>query len=65
LVHGPQHFVQVSNWEKPFLQQLRDKYKERKATQKGIKLITCIQEDVYNNKNNWDTKLLKILKQFN
>jgi len=63
-LYGCQHFVQVWNWKPPLLQQLRDKYKEKKAKQKGIKLITCIQEDVYNNKNNWDTKLLKILKQF-
>ena len=61
-LHGCQHFKKVWNWKGPFLQQIRDKYKERKATQKGIKVITCIQEDVWKNKNNWDKKLLKILK---
>ena len=59
---GRQHFEQVSNWESPLLQQIRDKYKEFKARKHGIALIRCFQKDVYYNRNNWDQNLIKDIR---
>jgi hypothetical protein len=54
---GEQHYKQVMKWKSPFLQQIRDKYKEFKARQYNINIYRCIQVDVYHNKNNWKQKL--------
>lgn len=61
---GRQHYEQVSNWNNPFLIQIRDKYKEFKASKNNIPLIRCFQEDVYSDKNKWKTKLKKQLKRY-
>ena len=59
---GSQHFIQVSNWKAPFLQQIRDKYKEFKAKKKKIPLTRLLQEDVYYDRNDWLEKLEIIMK---
>jgi hypothetical protein len=59
---GPQHFIQVFNWKGPFLQQIRDKYKEFKAKKKKIPLTRLLQEDVYYDRNDWLEKLEIIMK---
>ena len=56
---GRQHFEQVSNWKSPFHNQIRDAYKERKARQHKIHVIRILQEDVWEDKNNWEKKLTK------
>ena len=59
-----QHFKQVSNWNTPLHNQIRDKYKEFKAKQKGIKIVRCIQEDVLIERNNWKNKLLNKFNKY-
>ena len=61
---GEQHFKQVSNWKSPLHNQIRDKYKEIKAKQNGLKIIRCIQEDVFMERNNWNEKLMKKLLKY-
>ncbi len=56
---GRQHFKQVSNWQTPEETQIRDIYKMQTAMENGYSVIRLLQEDVYRNKNNWDTELLK------
>jgi very-short-patch-repair endonuclease len=62
---GRQHFKQVSNWKDPESTQFRDIYKMNKAIEKGYTVIRLLQEDVYNDKNNWKKKLLKHLRFHN
>ena len=61
---GAQHFVQVSNWKTPLHNQIRDKYKEKKAKQKKLKIVRCMQEDVLMERNNWEEKLMKKLNKY-
>ena len=61
---GAQHFIQISNWKTPLHNQIRDKYKEFKAKKHGIKIIRCIQEDVFMERNNWDNKLKNKLNKY-
>ena len=62
---GGQHYKAVPSWgTTPLMQQIRDKYKERKAKEKNIPLIRCIQEDVWMEKNDWQIKLENLLQQY-
>ena len=54
---GPQHYEQVRDWKTPLEQQIRDKYKEFKAREKGLDIIRCYQEDVLMDRNEWDDNL--------
>lgn len=56
---GPQHFIQISNWQSPDIIQKRDIYKEECAIKNGYKIIRILQEDIYYNRINWK----KILQQ--
>ena len=58
---GRQHFEQVSNWETPLHNQIRDKYKEIKARQHKLKVIRILQEDVWYDRNDWEAILTKKL----
>lgn len=55
---GRQHFIQVGNWKCPKETQKNDKYKMKYANENGYSVIRLLQEDVWNDKNNWDTLLL-------
>ena len=59
---GRQHYEQVRDWKTPLEQQIRDKYKEFKAREKGLDIIRCYQEDVFMERNEWDIKLESLLK---
>ena len=61
---GRQHFEQVSNWEGPLHNQMRDAYKERKARQHKLKVIRILQEYVYYDRNDWEETLTHKLKSF-
>ena len=52
-IDGPQHFRQVSNWNGPLYNQIRDEIKERLARSQGIRVLRLIQEDIFNDKNDW------------
>lgn len=55
---GPQHFKDSERFgTKAIFVQLRDKYKEMMARKNGLKVIRCKQEDVWNDKNDWEGKL--------
>ena len=61
---GAQHFVQVSNWEDPISRQKTDIYKTKCANKKGYSVIRLLQEDVWNDKNNWQENLLNSIKKY-
>ena len=61
---GRQHFEQVVNWQSPFCQQVRDKYKEIRAKQNSIPVIRILQKDVWLDKNNWKKKLEDQIKTY-
>ena len=54
---GKQHFEQVSNWQSPEETVKKDIYKMEQAFSQGYTVIRLLQEDVFNNRNNWDKKL--------
>lgn len=54
---GIQHFQQVYNWQAPEIIECTDKIKMEKAIKNGIRIIRIFQEDVYNDKDDWQKKL--------
>lgn len=50
---GRQHFEQVSNYSNPKDQFENDKYKEKCANDNGYSIIRLLQEDVWNDDNEW------------
>lgn len=54
---GMQHFKQVSNWNSCEIIQNRDIYKIECSVKNGYKILHILQEDVYYNRNNWESKL--------
>lgn len=60
-VDGRQHFEQVLNWESYEVIKDRDRYKNDCAIKNGKHVIRIYQEDIYNNKNNWNNKLLETI----
>jgi len=60
---GAQHFKQVRNWKSPEEQQSRDLYKMKKSNENGYTVIRLLQEDVWNDTNNWQEELTKMLNK--
>jgi len=60
---GPQHFVQVSNWQSPDEAFQRDFYKQQCANKNGFSIIRLLQEDVWEDKINWKEKLTEALSK--
>jgi len=54
---GRQHFKQVRNWTGPQEQFKKDKYKEKCANDNNYSTIRLLQEDVWNDSNDWFIKL--------
>ncbi len=62
---GEHHFKTVKRFRTTSEEnQIRDVYKMKKANTNGYTVIRVIQMDVYFNKNNWDTKLKDVIKQY-
>lgn len=62
---GDQHFRQVRTWN-PFEQtQKVDVKKMKLANQHNYSVIRIYQEDVWQDKNNWQKKLQKVIKKYN
>jgi very-short-patch-repair endonuclease len=59
---GGQHFLQVMNWKSPDIQRKNDIYKMSKALENGISIIRLLQDDVWNDKNDWNNKLKNAIK---
>lgn len=62
---GPQHFVQIWNWRDPLSEQKNDKYKMKCANDKGYSVIRLLQDDIWNDKNNWKDNLKNSIKKYN
>ena len=58
---GPQHTRQVHNWSSPEQTQKSDRFKIIQALKNGRSLIRISQEDVWNDRNDWKTKLLSAI----
>ena len=56
---GPQHFKQVGKWKDPKITLENDIYKMTSALENQISMIRILQDDIYYNKNNWDSFLIK------
>lgn len=63
-VIGPQHFTQISNWKSPEETQKIDKFKMECALENGYSLIRIKQDDVWNNKIDWKSILIKNIKKY-
>jgi hypothetical protein len=63
-VDGRQHFEQVANWNSPEHNFNNDEYKMKKALEKGYTIIRILQEDIFNDKNNWEENTKNAIKQY-
>ena len=54
---GRGHFMQVSNWTSPEENKINDDLKNKMALENGINMIRICQEDVWFNRDNWDSNL--------
>jgi very-short-patch-repair endonuclease len=59
---GRQHFEQVSNWESPDITIENDELKNKIAIENGFHVIRICQQIVYNDAENWESKLLDAIK---
>ena len=62
---GPQHFIQISNWETPDTQFTNDLEKTMIALDNGYSVIRIIQEDVLNDTYDWYNELYTIIQNTN
>ena len=60
---GPQHFIQIMNWDSPDKQQENDKFKEECANNNGYSVIRLLQEDVMNDTYDWVKELCDAIEE--
>lgn len=63
-VDGPQHFVDIPNWELSSINQKVDIFKMIKANKNNLSVIRILQEDIWNDRNNWDTQLIQYIHPY-
>jgi very-short-patch-repair endonuclease len=63
-VDGHQHIKNVSNWSCYRKRQADDIYKMTKAIENGYSIIRVLQPDIYYDKNEWNTKITKLIKLY-
>jgi very-short-patch-repair endonuclease len=56
-IDGPQHFIQVRNWQSPEITKKNDLYKMNCANENGFCMIRILQTDVYRDKYDWVTEI--------
>jgi very-short-patch-repair endonuclease len=61
---GLQHFKQVGNWKSPEDALKNDINKINLSIQLNLSIIRILQEDVYYDRNDWDTKLLNCIQRY-
>lgn len=61
---GAQHFKQVSNWQSPENTQKYDIYKMKHAIKNNYTIIRLLQDDVWNDKNDWKQALVSHIKLY-
>lgn len=64
-IDGEQHFSQVSVWNSPENTFEYDQYKMQKALEKGYTIIRLLQNDIWNNKNNWQKTFHRHFHSYN
>jgi very-short-patch-repair endonuclease/DNA-directed RNA polymerase subunit RPC12/RpoP len=63
---GPQHFIQVSNWDTPEKTQERDDFKNRLAVYNGYSVIRLLQKEVsIEKRTKWMGMLHSIINELN
>ena len=62
-IDGRQHYEQVSNWQTPLYNQIRDCIKERLAGNQEINLIRLNQEAIWEDKRNWQQILHSFIQK--
>jgi very-short-patch-repair endonuclease len=61
---GDQHFSQVSYWKDYQLTQSIDFHKMKCCLEQGYTMIRILQDDVYYDKRDWETDLLKYIQAY-
>ena len=61
---GGQHFKQISVWKSPIEQQKTDTFKMNCANENGYTVIRILQEDVWDDRNNWQLNLNKTIHKY-
>ena len=61
---GRQHFIDVSNWVSCEKNLSNDIEKIKLSLENNMSIIHISQEDVYHDRNNWNEKLLSIIKKY-
>ncbi|BAU80244.1 restriction endonuclease [Tokyovirus A1] len=61
---GRQHYEQVSNWQSPEFIQKSDRFKEEQAINNGYSVLRILQEDVWDDKIDWKSLLLKHIRDY-
>lgn len=62
-IDGLQHFKQIWCWKSPEEQNILDRYKNDCAIKNNKHIIRIFQEDIYYNRNNWDKKLIDVIRE--
>lgn len=57
---GPQHFRQIANWTPPEETRERDQLKERLAKENGYVIVRILQEDVWEDINEWKENIASL-----
>jgi very-short-patch-repair endonuclease len=60
---GPQHFVQIGNWQTPEVTKINDLYKMKCANEKGYSIIRILQKDVFHNRYDWLPELINNIEK--
>lgn len=61
---GPQHFEQISTWKKPEYTRSFDVYKMEQCLTNGISIVRILQDDVFNDYNDWKKNISEVLKVY-
>ena len=62
-IDGRQHYEQVSNWQTPLYNQIRDCIKERLAGNQEINIIRLNQEAIWEDTGDWQQILHSFIKK--
>jgi len=62
---GPQHMMQVSNWQSPEFNKLNDELKNNLAIENGYRMIRICQRIVFDDKEDWQIQLKKAIEEEN
>lgn len=63
---GKHHFIKIIHWKTNVEDaQNKDIFKMQKAIEHGYTIIRIYQPDVFEDKNNWETKLRQAIKKYN